>query len=149
MKNQYRNSKISSTLSKIPVSKNLFLLLGFLFSLLFIPQFTFAEVFIPSDEYVGYFDSNGIYTVIGNVKNNLDYAIVPTITISVKDNSEIFSKTIQHVPLISEAEIPFKIQFPEILGSAHVLMPAELSYEKTKTDAIPIEVIYDCAAACS
>lgn len=117
--------------------------------MLFIPQFTFAEVFIPSDEYVGYFDSNGIYTVIGNVKNNLDYAIVPTITISVKDNSEIFSKTIQHVPLISEAEIPFKIQFPEILGSAHVLMPAELSYEKTKTDAIPIEVIYDCAAACS
>ena len=126
----------TSTLSSI-------LFFGFLFSLLFVPQFSFAEVFIPTDEYIGYFDSNGIYTVVGNVKNELEYAIIPTISISVKDNSEIFSKTIKHVPLGSGAEIPFKIKFHEIIGHAPILIPAELSFEKTKKDVIPIDVLYD------
>jgi len=108
-----------------------------------VPQVSFAEVFIPTDEYVGYFDSNGIYTVVGNVKNDLHYDIIPTITILVKDDSEMFSKTIQHVPLSSGAEIPFKIKFPEILGHSPILMPAEIAFEKTKTNVITIDVIYD------
>ena len=54
----------------------------------------------------------------------------------------MFSKTIQHSPLNSGEEIPFKIKFPEVLDSP-ILMPAELSFEKTKTDVIPIDVIYD------
>ncbi len=116
--------------------------MGFLF-LLLIPQFSFAEVFIPSDEYVGYFDSNGIYTVVGNVKNDLQYDVIPIISISVKDDSEIFSKTIQHVPLNSATEIPFKIKFPEVSGSTPILMTAEISFEKTKTDMMTIDVIYD------
>ena len=54
-------------------------------------QLSFAEVFVPVDEYVGYYDSNGIYTVVGNVKNELDFAIIPTISISViDDNSKNF-----------------------------------------------------------
>ena len=32
--------------------------------MLIIPQTSFAEVFIPTEEYIGYFDSNGIYTVV-------------------------------------------------------------------------------------
>lgn len=143
MRNQHQDSKISSTLSKISASRNSLLVLGFFLSLLLIPQFSFAEVFIPTNEYVGYFDSNGIYTVVGNVKNDLDFDIIPTISISVKDDSEIFSKTIQHVPLSSGAEIPFKIKFPEVLGPSPILMPAEISFEKTKTNLIPIDVIYD------
>lgn len=143
MRSQHQDSKISSTLSKISASRNSLLVLGFFLSLLLIPQFSFAEVFIPTNEYVGYFDSNGIYTVVGNVKNDLDFDIIPTISISVKDDSEIFSKTIQHVPLSSGAEIPFKIKFPEVLGPSPILMPAEISFEKTKTNLIPIDVIYD------
>ena len=107
-----------------------------------IPQVSFSEIFVPTDEYIGYFDSNGIYTVVGNVKNEYDYAIIPTITISVKENSEIFSKTITHVPLGSGAEIPFKIKFSEISNNP-ILLPVELSYEKTMKDLIPIIVIYD------
>jgi len=110
---------------------------------LLVPQLAFADIFIPNDEYVGYFDSNGIYTVVGNVKNDLDYAIIPTISISVIDDTREFSKTIQHVPLASGNEIPFKIKFPEISGSSPILIPAELSFEKTNTDIIPIDVIYD------
>ena len=34
----------------------------------FTPTLSFAEVFIPGHEYVGYFDSNGIYTVVGNIE---------------------------------------------------------------------------------
>ncbi len=107
-----------------------------------IPQVSFSEVFIPTDEYIGYFDSNGIYTVVRNVKNKFSYAVIPTITVSVKENSEIFSKTITHVPLGSGAEIPFKIKFLEIFNNP-VLLPVDLSYERTTKDVIPIIVLYD------
>ncbi|MGD8299416.1 MAG: hypothetical protein PVG43_04240 [Nitrosopumilaceae archaeon] len=46
---------------------------------------TFAQVFTPPHEYIAYFDSQGIYTVVGNVKNENQYAVIPTITVSVKD----------------------------------------------------------------
>ncbi len=142
MRNQHLDSKIFSILSRI-LRLKILLIFGLLFATFSIPPLAFAEVFIPTDEYVGYFDSNGIYTVVGNVKNDLDYAIIPTISISVIDDAREFSKTIQHVPLASGTEIPFKIKFPEILGVNPILMPTEISFEKTKTDVIPIDVIYD------
>ena len=107
-----------------------------------IPQVSFSEIFVPTDEYVGYFDSVGTYTVVGNVKNEYDYAVIPTITVSVKENSEIFSKTVVHVPLGSGAEIPFKIKFSEITNNP-ILLPVDLSYERTTKDVIPIIVLYD------
>ena len=105
-------------------------------------QSSFGEVFIPSHEYVSYFDSNGIYTVVGNVKNDLDYAIIPTMTVSVENNSQIFSKTIEHVPLSSGNEIPFKIKFFEQLENP-ICRPAELSFEKTLQEELPIAILYD------
>ena len=142
MKNQHQDSKILSILSKTQ-NKKLVLSFGILFSLLLIPQISFAEVSIPTDEYVGYYDSNGIYTVVGNVKNQLDYAILPTLSVSVQDGSKVFSKTVTHVPLASGAEIPFKIKFYEVSGNTPSLLPVQLSFEKTEKDLIPISVIYD------
>ena len=72
LKNQYFNFKISSTVSSLLQSKIMFILIGFIFTLLLISQFTFAEVFIPPQEYIGYFDYEGVYTVGGNVKNQND-----------------------------------------------------------------------------
>ncbi|MGA0296247.1 MAG: peptidase [Nitrosopumilaceae archaeon] len=139
LRNQHRDSKIYS----IPSSTTLALLsIGLLFSVLAVPS-AFADVFIPSHEYLGYFDSEGIYTVVGNVKNENSFAVIPTITVSVKDGDEIISKTIQHVPLASEKEIPFKIKFFEISGNIPVLIPADLSYEKLTKAPIPIEILYD------
>jgi hypothetical protein len=130
-------SNLSSNLKlKIPV------ILVLLVTLSLIP-ISNAEVFIPSHEYIGYFDSHGIYTVVGNVKNELDYAILPTITVSVNDNGQEFSRTIQHVPLASGNEIPFKIKFPKISGDSPILLPAELIFEKTHEKKIPVDVIYD------
>ncbi len=108
-----------------------------------VPQVSFAEVFVPSHEYAGYFDSNGIYTVVGNVKNDVGYAIVPMISVSVIDGTEEFSKTVQHTSLSSGNEIPFKIKFPEVLGNSPILMPAKVSFEKTVTEVVTIDVIYD------
>lgn len=140
MRNQHLDSKIFSILSKQQLK--IFSILG-LFLIIFSVPVVFAEVFIPAHEYVGFYDSNGIYTVVGNVKNELDYAILPTITVSVKDNDEEFSRTIQHVPLASGNEIPFKIKFPKISGDSPVLLPAELMFEKTEAKKLPVDVIYD------
>ena len=142
MKNLHPDLKTSSIPFRILKSKYFLLALGLFVCLSATPQSSFGEVFIPSHEYVSYFDSNGIYTVVGNVKNDLDYAIIPTITVSVENNSKIFSKTIQHVPLASGTEIPFKIKFFEQLNNP-ILLPAELSFEKTLEEELPIAILYD------
>ena len=142
MKNLHPDLKTSSIPFRILKSKYFLLALGLFVCLSAMPQSSFGEVFIPSHEYVSYFDSNGIYTVVGNVKNDLDYAIIPTITVSVENNSKIFSKTIQHVPLASGTEIPFKIKFFEQLNNP-ILLPAELSFEKTLEEELPIAILYD------
>ena len=142
LRNQHQALKISSTLSRV-LELKIHFIFSLLFLTLFFTPFAFADVFIPSHEYVGFFDSNGIYTVVGNVKNDLDYAIIPTMTIPVIDNDSEFFKIIQHVSLLPGNEIPFKIKFPEVLGNDPTLLPAKITFEKTITDVIPVEVIYD------
>lgn len=141
MRNQHLDTKTSSTLSRTSQVK-IPLLLGLSLIVLFTPQ-VFADVFVPHDEYVGYFDANGIYTVVGNVKNENDFSIIPTITVSVMDGSQIISKTINHVPLGINKEIPFKIKFPELSSSTPILINPDISFEKTITHEIPIQVLYD------
>jgi len=118
-------------------------LFGLLFLILVVPQAASADVYVPLHEYLGYFDSAGIYTVVGNVKNENNFAIIPTITISVIDNYGTISKTIKHVPLGAGKEIPFKIKFPELTSNAPVLMNPELTFDKTVTNEVPIQVLYD------
>ena len=58
----------------------------------------------------------------------LTMQLSPQSLFSVKDDSEIFSRIIQNSPLVSGAEIPFKIKFPEVVGTAPVLLLAEISF---------------------
>jgi len=102
-----------------------------------------SKVWIPEEEFLAYFDSNGVYTVVGNVKNENDFAVIPTISVSVTDDSTIHTKIIQHVPLPSGKEIPFKIKLPEVIGNTPILMPSKLIFDKTEKDPISIEVLYD------
>ena len=111
--------------------------------MLFVPQLAFADVYVPLHEYLGYFDSNGIYTVVGNVKNTNDFGIIPTITVSVIDDSKTILKIINHVPLGPGKEIPFKIKFPEILSNTPVLVNPEITFQKATTHEIPIQILYD------
>ena len=108
-----------------------------------VPQVAYANVYVPLHEYLGYFDSTGIYTVVGNVKNENHFAIIPTITVSVIDESKTMSKTIKHVPLGAGKEIPFKIKFPELTSNTPILMNPEIIFDKTIKNEIPIQVLYD------
>ncbi len=140
---QLSGLKILSTFSSLLQSKIIFLLIGFVFTSLLISQFTFAEVFIPPQEYIGYFDYEGVYTVGGNVKNLNDYAVIPTIFVTVIDGENTITKTIYHVPIPPRTDIPFKIKFPEVTGDIPILQEAELKFVKTQKDPISIEILYD------
>lgn len=140
MTNQHLDSKISSALFNF---KNLSAIGFFVVLFSFWPALSSAEVFIPGHEYVGYFDSNGIYTVVGNIKNGLGHAVLPTITVSVNDGGNIISKTILHVPLAADSEVPFKTKFYDIQSESPELLTAEFTHEITEKNSIPIEVLYD------
>ena len=113
------------------------------FSLVLLFPVVHADVFIPDSEYAGYYDYEGIYTVVGNVKNQNDFALIPTITISAIDNETKITKTFKHVPIPPMSDIPFKLKFPEINSKNPDLLKAELKYVKTEKSPIPIQIIYD------
>jgi len=143
LKSQQLGLKTSLIFSNLLQLKIIFLFIGLLFISLFISNFAFADVFIPPKEYLGYFDYQGVYTVGGNVKNQNDYAVIPTILISVIDGKNTITKTIQHVPISPRTDIPFKIKFPEITNDDPILLEAKLKFVKTEKNLIPITVIYD------
>ncbi|MGI0064571.1 MAG: hypothetical protein ACREAL_06840, partial [Nitrosopumilaceae archaeon] len=41
--------------------------------------------FIPENEFIGYVDAGGVYTVIGAIKNSEGFPIVPTVLIQIQD----------------------------------------------------------------
>jgi len=129
--------KTFSTLS------NTLIFLAASFLLVLLPTFSYADVFIPDSEYIGYYDYEGIYTVVGNVKNQNDFALIPTITISVIDDTTIITKTLEHVPIPPMTDIPFKLKFPEIDGQNPVAQTPDLKYVITHKDRIPIQILYD------
>ena len=142
MRNQLPDLKTLSPLCRVSKT-NIPFIAGILFVVLTSPTFAFADVFVPLHEYLGYFDSNGIYTVVGNIKNENNFAVLPIVDVSVIDDANIISKKINHVPLGPNEEIPFKIKFPELESNTPVLKNPELSFEKTIKNKVPIQVLYD------
>lgn len=105
-------------------------------------QSVHADVWIPEDEYRGYFDSQGVYTVVGAIKNTENYAVVPTITILLDGEQQI--RVEQRLPTVfPNKDIPFKIPIPQISGDV-VLQTPIVSFEKN-INAVQsnVEVIYD------
>ncbi|KFM17549.1 hypothetical protein AAA799P11_01309, partial [Marine Group I thaumarchaeote SCGC AAA799-P11] len=141
MRNQLLDLKTSSTLSRVfqisfPILLGLFIV--------FFPTDVYSDIFIPESEYTGYYDYQGVYTVVGNVKNQNDFALIPTITISVIDNDETkITHMLNHVPIPPMSDIPFKLKFPEIHGESPTLLNAKLQYIVTEKDPVPIQIIYD------
>jgi len=102
-----------------------------------------AEVWIPDNEFGGYFDSNGVYTVIGAVKNTENVAIVPTITINIKDNEKMISDSYTLSIVDAGKDIPFKIKIPQIESKNAILEKPDVNFVLAKYNAINIQVIYD------
>ncbi|HKC78843.1 MAG TPA: hypothetical protein VKB83_01965, partial [Nitrosopumilaceae archaeon] len=101
-----------------------------------------AQVWIPDNEFGGYFDSNGIYTVIGAVKNTENIAIVPTITINIKDNEKMISNSYTLSIVDTYKDIPFKIKLPQIENKNAILEKPDVNFVLAKHNATNIQVIY-------
>lgn len=137
LKNHLLNLRISSTLSSLLIISlaSFFIVLS--------PTLTYADVFIPDSEYLGYYDFEGVYTVVGNVKNQNDFALIPSITISVIDDQTTITKTFEHVPIPPMTDIPFKLKFPEIHSKNPIAQIPDIKYVITNKDPIPIQILYD------
>jgi hypothetical protein len=102
-----------------------------------------ANVWIPDNEFLGYYDSNGVYTVIGAVKNTEDKPIVPSITINVKDNDKDISETYSLSIVNAGKDIPFKIKISGVESKNAILEKPQVSFVTSGHDALSIDVIYD------
>ena len=142
MRDRRRDTRTSSTRSS-RTGRVLPAVLVLLAAPLLLSQGALAEVYVPGNEYLGYFDSGGTYTVVGNVKNENSFAVVPTVTVSVLDGAQVFSKTVRHVPVAAGDEVPFKVRFPEVRGGSPVLQDAGLESVRTGHVPAPLRVLYD------
>jgi len=100
--------------------------------LILIPAFAGGEVYIPDHEYVGFYDQDGIFTVIGGVKNNEMYPVIPTITVSVNDGGNVFSQEYKFSPVMPAQMLPLKLKLPQITSENPVLEPPQISYTRTE-----------------
>jgi hypothetical protein len=113
----------------------------FLFIAAMLPVAT-ADVFIPEDEFHGYFDSDGVYTVIGAVRNSGKYPVLPTITIEIKD-AETISLTQQLPTVFPNNDIPFKIKVPGTINQNVLLGEPQVTFVKEEKPRSNVQIIYD------
>jgi predicted secreted protein with PEFG-CTERM motif len=111
--------------------------------LILIPAFASGEVYIPDHEYVGFYDNDGIYTVIGGVKNNEMYPVIPTITINVNDDGNVFSQEHKFAPIMPAQMLPLKLKLPEITSENPILGPPQISYKQTEYKYESGYILYD------
>lgn len=102
-----------------------------------------SGVTIPKNEFTGYFDSKGVYTVVGAIKNREQFPIIPTVVINIEDNHKIISKTLEYVPISPSKDLPFKIKISEVKGLNPILLEPKISYVFTEKEPLNVEVIYD------
>jgi hypothetical protein len=106
-------------------------------------QFASADVWVPENEFVGYFDYDGIYTVVGAVKNSEEYAVIPTVEIKIQDGNEIVSQSYTLPAANPSKDIPFKIKFSQVSSKNPILEKPSVTFVTTTKEISGIEVIYD------
>jgi len=111
--------------------------------LLQIPVFVNAEVYIPDNEYVGFYDHDGVYTVIGGVKNNEMHPVIPEINVTIMDGDNIFSESYEFSPIMPAQMLPLKIKIPEITSENPILEPPVITFYTTGYQFKNGYVLYD------
>ena len=112
-----------------------------LFAILF--HYADAEVLVHSNEFSGYFDSDGIYTVFGSVRNMENQPVLAKIQVNVKiDNTKYSESNILPV-IFPSKDMPFKFKFPQILSGNPTLQNPQISYILTNSEPLNLEVSYD------
>lgn len=102
-----------------------------------------AEVWIPDNEFVGYFDSNGVYTVVGTVKNSEQTGVVSTVEVSVNDGDKTISQSYTLPAASPSKDMPFKIKFRQVRSESPILEKPKLTFKPVKRNATTVEVVYD------
>jgi len=111
--------------------------------LIIIPVTASGEVYIPDHEYVGFYDQDGIFTIIGGVKNNEMYPVIPTITVNVNDDGNIFSHKYKFSPIMPAQMLPLKLKLPEITSENPILELPQISYKQTEYKYESGYILYD------
>ena len=114
-----------------------FLLLGPLF------HAASADVYIAKNEYAGFFDHKGAYTVYGAVKNTDNQPFIARVQVSVNDGNSTYTES-QILPVIfSLRDMPFKFVFPQVTEGKPSLQKPEVSYLPTNSKPLDIDINYD------
>jgi hypothetical protein len=124
------------------VYKRIISLASFLVISFFI-QYAIADIWIPENEYVGYFDSNGIYTVVGTIKNSEQSGVIPTVIVNIQDGEKIITKSFEYPAIEALKDLPFKVKFPEINSKFPHLKNPEVTYVHAEKKPSNIQVLYD------
>lgn len=106
---------------------------------------------ILKDEIITYTDSNGVYTIAGNVKNtHASHAAIPILELQVQDGITIHKITVPYNAIPPKGELPFKIKMPDVSAAHATLKGYELfaiTAPNTATgiryNEVTLDVIYD------
>ncbi len=98
--------------------------------------------FIPENEFIGYVDAGGVYTVIGAIKNSEGFPIVPTVLIQIQDGDNLVKKSFTFVNIMPKKDLPFKVKFPNLSSQSIVLLEPKISYLPGTERSNPVGVLY-------
>lgn len=101
-----------------------------------------AELYVLEDELVSYVDVNGIYTVIGNVKNNHPWAVNPILVLHIQDGPASYETVVPYDTVQAGGELPFKIKMPDVSDAA-TLTDHSISYNIAFAPDVSLDVMYD------
>ncbi|MGI0003642.1 MAG: peptidase, partial [Nitrosopumilaceae archaeon] len=103
-----------------------------------------ANEIILEKNFAGYFDSDGVYTVVGKINNAQEYPVIPIITITIEDDNNLITESYQLATVYPASDQPFKFKFPQITSSNPILKEPQVLFNVTQNKIpLSVEVIYD------
>jgi len=119
-------------------------ILIFIFVIFCTVQQASVEGLVLEKNFSGYFDSNGVYTVVGKINNAQEYPVIPVITITIEDDSNTITESYQLATVYPTSDQPFKFKFPQVTNSNPVLREPEVLFNVAQNkNPLSVEVIYD------
>lgn len=108
--------------------------------------FTLAsgDVMVPDSEFVSYFDSNGVYTIVGVVQNTEAYPIESHLSLTMISDGKTISVSQDLPSVASGKDMPFKIRVPEVTDKNVILEAPTVTFRQSI--ALPpseVHVMYD------
>ena len=111
---------------------------------MFMFSIAYGDVRVPGEEFAGYFDSDGIYTIVGVVQNTEDYSIISHVDVTVIHDGKPITVGQDLPSVAANKDMPFKIRIPEVKDQNIVLESPVVTFSKsTAPPPSEIHVLYD------